>query len=171
MLRVVLVITLLLSLTIACSTNAAGPPRGAVRTDDSPPASSRPTPPEFGHGTAILDNGRESVLIDVDVADRPEQRAYGLMHRESLPPDYGMMFFFFEDVQTPFYMKNTLVPLSIAFFDASGAIVDILDMEPCRADPCPLYTPDRPYRGALEVARGSFERWNIRVGDSIRVAR
>lgn len=131
----------------------------------------RPTPPEFGHATAILDNGPKSVLIDVDVADRPEQRAYGLMNRTSLPPDYGMVFLFFEDVHSPFHMKDTHVPLSIAFFDAGGTIREILDMTPCTSDSCPVYMPRKPYRGALEVPRGAFEQWDISVGDSIRLAR
>lgn len=111
------------------------------------------------------------MLIDVEVADSPEQRAYGLMHRKSLPPDYGMMFLYFEDVRTPFYMKNTLVPLSVAFFDSTGRILEIIDMAPCKKEPCKLYTPRLPYRGALEVAQGSFQAWGVAVGDSVRLAR
>lgn len=91
------------------------------------------------------------------------------MGRKELPPDHGMIFLYFEDTQSSFYMKNTLIPLSIAFFDVEGNIVEILDMEPCTADPCELYTPTHSYRGALEVPQGSFETWGVSKGDRIRV--
>ena len=74
-----------------------------------------------------------------------------------------------------FWMKNTLIPLSIAFYNATGTIVDILDMEPCPEEQsaqnnCPTYTPDAPYWGALEVNKGSFDRWGFDEGDQIIVA-
>jgi uncharacterized membrane protein (UPF0127 family) len=68
-------------------------------------------------------------------------------------------------------MKNTLIPLSIAFWDARGRIVRILDMTPCRADPCRLYDPRVAYAGALEVNRGAFRRWGVERGDRIAVRR
>ena len=54
-------------------------------------------------------------------------------------------------------MKDTLIPLSVAFADADGEIVTILDMEPCKADPCPVYDPGAPYRTALEANKGAFD--------------
>jgi uncharacterized protein len=66
-------------------------------------------------------------------------------------------------------MKDTLIPLSIAFYGADGRIVRILDMEPCRRDPCPVYDPHATYRGALEVNQGEFRRWGVEVGDTLRV--
>ena len=68
-------------------------------------------------------------------------------------------------------MKNTLIPLSIAFYDRRGRIVRILDMTPCRADPCPVYDPRATYRYALEVNRGAFKRWKVHMGDRIVVHR
>ena len=64
-------------------------------------------------------------------------------------------------------MKNTLIPLSIAFADAEGTIVSILDMEPCEADPCEIYDPGVPYRSALEVNQGAFDDWGVQVGDRL----
>ena len=67
-------------------------------------------------------------------------------------------------------MKDTLIPLSIAFWDGRGRIVRILDMTPCRADPCPTYDPRVAYRGALEVNRGAFKRWGVQRGDRVRLS-
>lgn len=99
--------------------------------------------------------------MPVWVADTRALRQRGLMGRESLPPDAGMVFVFEEDTGGGFWMKDTLIPLSIAFLDDSGQIVDILDMEPCQADPCPVYTPDATYRYALEANEGFFEDHGI----------
>jgi uncharacterized protein len=91
------------------------------------------------------------------------------MGRQSLAADAGMVFVFPKDSKDAFWMKDTLIPLSIAFYDGRGRIVSLLDMEPCHAQPCPLYSPGAVYRGALEVNRGAFERWGVRVGDRLRL--
>ena len=75
-------------------------------------------------------------LLHVDIADEPEERRRGLMGIESLPTDEGMAFVFEEPVDSTFWMKDTLIPLSIAFVDEDGRVIDVLDMEPCEADPC-----------------------------------
>jgi uncharacterized membrane protein (UPF0127 family) len=138
---------------------------------DAPAAEAPPGAPEFPKGRALIDTGDESLLIDVEVAETDQQRSYGLMNRESLPDDQGMVFVFFRDTQGPFWMKDTLIPLSIAFFDINGEILEILDMKPCKEDPCPLYDPGVSYRGALEVNEGAFERWGVEEGDLIRLNR
>jgi hypothetical protein len=91
------------------------------------------------------------------------------MGRRELAGDAGMAFVFPEDTTASFWMKDTLIPLSIAFYDDAGRIVRILDMQPCRADPCPLYDPGGAYRGALEVNLGAFRRWGVQMGDRLRV--
>jgi uncharacterized protein len=133
---------------------------------------SGPTPspsPTFRHATAIIEGDGGPVLVEVEVAQTPEQRQLGLMGREELDADAGMIFLYFEATKGGFWMKNTLIPLSIAFFDRDGEIVDILDMKPCRIDPCPSYFPDSPYYGALEVNAGAFRRWGVSEGDVIRM--
>lgn len=125
--------------------------------------------PEFRQETALIEGDEGSVLIPIEVADSDETRSFGLMKRTSLPDDYGMAFIWFEDQDCCFWMKDTLVPLSIAFFDVDGKIVKILDMEPCKKDPCPLYDPDVTYRGALEVKQGQFEEWGVDEGSVIRI--
>src|ERR671912_158098 len=68
----------------------------------------------------------------------------------------GMVFLYPADVAEAFWMKNTLVPLSIAFVADDGRVVSVAEMTPCKADPCPSYAPAGPYRYAVELAAGSF---------------
>ncbi len=107
----------------------------------------------------------------MEIADTPAERERGLMHREALGEDAGMLFVYERETTGGFWMKNTLIPLSIAFYDADGTILAILDMRPCRADPCAVFDPGVAYRGALEVNRGAFARWGVAKGDVIRVER
>ena len=125
----------------------------------------------FPHGTAVITTPHARVAVRVEIAATDEARERGLMFRTRLAPRAGMAFLFSRDVTAAFWMKNTLIPLSVAFFDARGKIVRILDMAPCRAEPCPVYDPRTSYRGALEVNRGAFGRWHVHVGDRISVRR
>jgi uncharacterized protein len=136
--------------------------------DGEPTASDRP---DFPRGTALIETDEGSKLLEVEVAETDEQRRYGLMFRKSLDEDSGMAFIFFEPQTGGFWMKNTLIPLSIAFFDVDGEILRILDMEPCKKDPCQSYFPGVEYMGALEVNKGAFEQWGVEEGDVIHVRR
>jgi uncharacterized membrane protein (UPF0127 family) len=122
-----------------------------------------------GRPTVSIDTAGGEVTVPVEVADTPAERERGLMGRQSLASDDGMVFVFPKNSNDAFWMKDTLIPLSIAFYDDRGRIVSLLDMEPCRAEPCPLYSPGAAYRGALEVNRGAFDRWGVRVGDRLRL--
>lgn len=171
--RSVALLLLVAALFVGC--RAESPPDVASPTATnpvSPPASGQPAPtPTFGHAKVLIDTQEGSVILDAEEAESPEQRAFGLMFRESLGEDEGMVFIFEGEQNGGFYMKNTLIPLSIAFFGPEGLIVDILDMEPCEADPCKIYTPDSPYVGALEVNQGAFDEWGVQEGDRITVTR
>ena len=126
--------------------------------------------PDFPRGTAQMTAGvTDAVEIRVLIAETDEQRQYGLMYRPRLPSDLGMAFLWEQDTSGGFWMKNTLIPLSIAFFDANGVILRIMDMEPCTEDPCRSYDPGVSYRGALEVNQGSFDDWSVSEGDRIDV--
>lgn len=125
--------------------------------------------PDFPRGRATLTDLTTSVEIDALIAETDAHRQYGLMYRPKLPFDLGMAFLFESDTRGGFWMKNTLIPLSIAFFDSGGVIVRIMDMEPCVEDPCEVYDPGVSYRGALEVNQGSFEEWGISEGDTITI--
>lgn len=104
----------------------------------------------------------DGVPFRPELALTSDQRARGLMHRRKAPAD-GMLFVFPEGAYGGFWMKNTLVPLTIAFFDSRGIRVRKLSMKPCRADPCPIYDPGRRYRFALEL-RATDSRPARRLG-------
>ena len=125
----------------------------------------------FPRGTALIDTGTQTVSLQVEIAETPDHRSLGLMNRRSLPRNAGMVFVFERPENGSFWMKNTLIPLSIAFYNGKGKILRILDMEPCREDPCPLYSPNVTYKGALEVNRGAFRRLGVARGDVIRIRR
>jgi uncharacterized membrane protein (UPF0127 family) len=122
-------------------------------------------------GRVLLGGDDDEVFVDVEIAQTDEARQEGLMNRESLPDDAGMMFVYFEPIMSGFWMKNTLIPLSIAFIDEEQTIIEIIDMEPCTKDPCPIYTPKGEYTAALEVNMGAFEEWGIEVGDTVTILR
>ncbi len=113
----------------------------------------------------------EPVGICVLVAETPEQRQRGLMGVTDLGGYDGMVFRFPDDTVGAFWMKDTLLPLSIAYLDADGAVVDALVMEPCPPDTavCPTYPPSGPYRTALEVPAGDLDGLGLAVGSPARV--
>ncbi len=143
----------------------------------SPAAGRSPqAPPTFGTGadawpsasvTITSADGREHAVA-VRVADRPERRQQGLMGVEAVPPGTGMLFLFPTPHDGGFWMKDTLVPLDIAYV-AEGEIVAVLQMEPCveyevASEDCPAYTPGAAYDTTLEVAQGWFAAAGIDVG-------
>jgi uncharacterized membrane protein (UPF0127 family) len=107
------------------------------------------------------------VEVRVEVADTQVEQSRGLMGREHLDEDAGMVFLNSQPTETAFWMKNTLIPLSVAFWAEDRRIFAIRDMVPCRKDPCPLYEPGGPWIGALEVNRGFFEEHAVVVGDRV----
>jgi uncharacterized protein len=121
--------------------------------------------------TLVIDTGQDQVKVAVEVADTDWERTVGLMNREELAEDAGMVFLVPEPTDGGFWMKNTLIPLSIAFWDREGRIFRILDMEPCRTDDCPKYEPGGLWTGAVEVNQGFFEERAVRVGDVVRLER
>lgn len=105
--------------------------------------------------------------LELEIADTPQKRQEGLMFRQSLAKNSGMLFVFDMDVADPFWMKNTLLPLDIIFIDVQGRVVDHAAMEPCKEDPCPRYRSRVPYRYALEVNQGFVREKKIKIGDTI----
>lgn len=105
--------------------------------------------------------------VDVRVAATPEHRQQGLMQVPRLPDGAGMLFVFEQERTGGFWMKDTLVPLDIAFIDADQRIVAVDTMVPCRREPCRIYEPHRPYTSALEVPAGWLARHAVEVGDRV----
>lgn len=103
--------------------------------------------------------------VDAQVASTPEQRSVGLMHRQRLPKNEGMLFVFEQPQLYCFWMKNTPLPLSIAFIDARGRITNIAEMKPhSEAKHC----ASEPVRFALEMNTGWFDQHRAGVGSRIR---
>lgn len=109
----------------------------------------------FAHGASL----------NVRIADDDEERQRGLMGVASLPADQGMAFEFAEPTDSWFWMKDTLIPLSIAFIGEDDRIVTVLEMEPCTAEPCPTYSATDPYVLAVEANAGWFDEHGIEEGD------
>ena len=151
--------------------DAATAPATTAVTDETTTTETETGSDGLERGTVAIETTQGPVSVDVEIADSDEERQVGLMNRESLPEDAGMLFVFEEDVDFGFWMKNTLIPLSIAFADADGEIVRILDMEPCEADPCTVYEPEATYRTALEVNQGAFADWGVAEGDRLTLDR
>ena len=103
------------------------------------------------------------------VADSDEERRRGLMGVEDLDANGGMVFVFDGEQDGSFWMKDTLIPLSIAFWGKDDRVVDILEMEPCEAEPCPTYSSRTPYTHALEMNAHWFEDRGIEIGDRVEL--
>ena len=106
--------------------------------------------------------------IWVEVAKTPAERAKGLMGRKHLGQEEGMLFIFETEDHHAFWMKDTLIPLSIAFIDKSGSIVEIADMKPLSLD---SHSPPKPVLYALEMKKGWFSTNGIKVGDIVRFSK
>lgn len=103
--------------------------------------------------------------IYAEVADHEDTRRTGLMHRESLAPNHGMLFVFEQPAVQCFWMRNTLVPLSIAFLDEDGRVVNLADMAPQTED---AHCSAAPVRHALEMEQGWFAQRGIKPGMTVR---
>jgi uncharacterized membrane protein (UPF0127 family) len=132
---------------------------------------SAPPVEDLPAGVLHVETGSGEVLVEVSIAETSESRQRGLMGIEEMAEDTGMVFLEEQPVQQAFWMKDTLIPLSIAFWDGDGRIQAILDMEPCREDPCELYDPGVTWIGAVEVNQGFFDDQGVAIGDSVRLER
>jgi len=104
-------------------------------------------------------------LLDVQVAQTPEQRAIGLMNRQSMPEHEGMLFVFERSDTQCFWMKNTFLPLSAAFIDNNGNIVNIEDMKPQSLD---AHCSARPVKFVLEMQQGWFKKRGLKGGSHLK---
>jgi uncharacterized membrane protein (UPF0127 family) len=103
--------------------------------------------------------------IDAQLAQTPQQREIGLMFRASMPANEGMLFAFERPSQQCFWMKNTLIPLDIAFVDDTGAIVNIERMKPQSLD---THCSEKPVRWVLEMNDGWFAKRGIKPGFKLK---
>jgi uncharacterized protein len=115
---------------------------------------------------SIVKADGERVEVEVEIADTRTEQARGLMERTELAEDAGMLFVLESEQSPGFYMENTLIPLSIAFMDSDGRIVDIQDMQPLDET---RHYPAEPAQYALEVNQGFFAERGVQVGDTVEL--
>lgn len=156
--RRALLVSALLVLLAACAS-----------ADDGEEAIDASLTAPFDEARLVID-GDETVELTAFIADTPSLRRQGLQGWPRLPDRTGMLFVYDQDTQGGFWMKDTAIALSIAFADADGRIHTILDMQPCAEDPCPSYSPEAPYRYALEVPEGFFDELDIGAGSMLRIS-
>lgn len=144
-----------------------------IPPDVPPPGNTERVPLEgFGEVAVVVDPPGDGDLLAwcLLAAMTAPQRARGLMGVTDLQGYAGMAFLYDEPVTNSFYMRNTPMPLSIAWVAADGSLVSTADMEPCEdRDDCPTYAPTGPYRTAIEVPQGQLPALGINEGATVHV--
>ena len=121
--------------------------------------------PADDHGLPVVPLVIAGQTLETEVATSPDQQQRGLMYRESLPENHAMLFVFEGPRQASFWMRNTRIPLSIAYLDASGKILEIHDMQPF--DETSIRSRSLAVAFALEVNQGWFRKQGIGPGDRV----
>lgn len=122
-----------------------------------------------------LDNGQRRQTLQVEIARTAAQRSRGLMERDTLAENAGMLFVYADEqlATSAYWMYRTRIPLDIAFVDEHGVIRSLKTMSPCRAtrsSQCPVYPAGAPFHAVLETNAGYFERHDVGVGDRIELS-
>ena len=120
--------------------------------------------PACAHALPTIQIDVAGTAMTVEVADDMAERQRGLMYRDTLAADEGMLFVYADDRERSFWMKNTKIPLSIAYIDADGKIVSLADMLPLDESPVPS---EFPARYALETNKGWFAAHKVKEGDHV----
>ncbi len=119
---------------------------------------------QVNKGLPIVELSIKSAKLKAEIAADNNTRSTGLMNRFSLAPDHGMLFVFAQSEPLAFWMKNCFIPLSIAYIDAKGVIVNIVDMKPQDES---TYPSGAPAMFALEMKQGWFKERGIVIGDKL----
>ncbi len=114
--------------------------------------------------------GHTELRLSVQIAADNASRDTGLMGVTALPDTLGMAFLFGGSTGVAFWMQDTLIPLDIAFWDASGTIVSVATMQPCRTSTCPLYRARKLFVGAVEMDAGLLARRGVQAGDTVSLS-
>jgi uncharacterized protein len=110
--------------------------------------------------------------FDVEVVADEASRERGLMFRETMAPDHGMLFLFDDSNVQSFWMKNTLIPLDILYFDKNHQLVSMQQrVPPCRSDPCAVYPSTGPAQFVLELNAGVADKLGVKPGDELKITR
>lgn len=136
-----------------CSSPAPAPPPAPSETANSGPR-------------VVFPDG---FVVSVEIAADDEMRAQGLMYRDRLDPDKGMLFVFPQDDVFSFWMKNTRIPLDMLWIDSGRRLVGLKEnVPPCHVPDCPSYGPGVAARYVLEVGGGEAAKHGLKVGDTLQ---
>jgi uncharacterized membrane protein (UPF0127 family) len=105
----------------------------------------------------------------VDLAETREQQSLGLMFRDELPEDHGMLFLFPVEAMRSFWMKNTRIPLDIFYFDDELQLINVQTARPCRTRQCPVYPSTAPAKYVLELNAGKGAELGVQPGDRLEL--
>jgi uncharacterized membrane protein (UPF0127 family) len=146
-------LSFVLMVALACTQRSAAPAPATTTADAAAPR--------------IILPDRSAIIVEV--ASDEATREQGLMYRDHMADDRGMIFLFTQAGDYPFWMKNTLIPLDMIWMDANHRIVHIAhDVPPCKADPCPNYPPNAKASSVLELAAGVAAKHHLKDGDVLR---
>lgn len=118
------------------------------------------------HRIELTNRDGKSVFVEAELANNMTKRMKGLMFRDSLGDNEGMLFVFPDEQYRTFWMMNTTIPLDAIFFSADGKVVDIIPMDPCSSILCPKYRSKEKAKYVLEVNQGFAEKNGIEEGSS-----
>jgi len=161
--------------TVAPASTTTAPPTTGTATSAPDTTTTQPSVP------AVLPEGFDTTRAVVTtaegdecdvclwLADTSQQRSRGLMFVTDLGPADGMAFQYPRPHTGNFWMKNTPMPLSIAFFDPAGGFIDSFDMEPCATDACPSYATPRAFSVAVEVPQGELAGFGMVAGSRLEL--
>jgi uncharacterized protein len=170
------------TITSPAPSTGTSPPSSTSTSSTAAPTTALTTSVTAPPADAVVPEGFEQVAATATAADgtvcelclwlaaTDDQRALGLMHVTDLGGPHGMIFRYDSPTTAAFWMKNTLMPLSIAFFGEDGAYLDAFDMAPCTADPCPSYPTPANFVDAIEVPQGSLDQLAIAPGSVLSVS-
>lgn len=119
---------------------------------------------KFKQGALTIAQGAKRAVLQVEVADTPEARAQGLMSRQRLAENAGMLFLFDDQALWGFWMKNTLIPLAVAFIADDGTVVNVDEMKAQTLDP---HCSAKPVRFVLEMNTGWFTKHGVKAGSKL----
>ncbi len=174
MLLLTLSLAAILLFMVGCGGESGNTPAGTTSSTTTAQSNTTPATPTSATEsessqltTLTISNATgESVKVRSEIADTDAKREKGLMGRTALAEDAGMLFVFDQEQRPAFWMKDTLIPLSIAYINARGSIVDIQDMQPLDETPHP---PAEPAKYALEVNQGFFRNNSVEVGNKVQL--
>ena len=147
-------------LMLSCSSPAPAPPADTT-TANRQPSTANPSGPRVVFP--------DHFVVSVEIAADDEVRQQGLMYRDHIDPDKGMLFVFPRDDVFSFWMKNTRIPLDMIWIDSGKRIVGLREnVPPCKIEDCPSYGPGVVARYVLEVGGGEAAKHGLKVGDVLQ---